>query len=676
MADGLNIPGVSDRYKTNDLVESLMEVERIPLKREEANLETYKKQQDAWRGVNQKMASLRDSVKTLYSFENPFSSKLSSSSDEGAVSADAGREAEFGSFKIEVLQPAAADRFLSDEISSDMQVPPGTYTYKAGDKTVEFSWKGGKISDFVTALNKRGGETIKASLIGVSAGKKALLIESLRTGAENNLVFENKALSFAKDTGMISPVKSEAAALDFSADPLSGSTASKDKDTVTVGAHKELEVKLPHSAAENPSGKVTFSFSQRPVQGSAEPSAQEVPQTLELPQPGGITYEGISIQNNPSDSTLPPPAEKEMPSSPATPDSGKLFFIRDAGGKETPLDSSHFASDGSGSTAVSFSLSEFPGAQALIVRNPGSGTELTVTRPLYHDEKKSSGFEPRHAVSTAQDAQLRYEGITMTRPSNDIDDIVPNVTLHIHEKTERPVKIEIQPDTEMAKDAIITFVGKYNQAIAEMNILSINKPEVISELDYLTPDEQEKAQERLGMFQGDFSLTNGKSSLQQTVSSSYRFADDAGITLLSQIGISTNASGGARGYSPSQMRGYLEVDEKKLDESLKSHLSQIKNLFGYDSDGDLVIDDGIGFKLDRQLASWVQSGGIISSKTNSLETQIKSSNSKISRLQTQLDRKESELKRKYANMEGTLDSLESQQSTIRNFANQGNRRQN
>ncbi|MEE0351950.1 MAG: flagellar cap protein FliD N-terminal domain-containing protein, partial [Treponema sp.] len=200
MADGLNIPGVSDKYKTNDLVESLMEVERIPLKREESNLETYKKQQDAWRGVNQKMSSLRDSVKSLYSFENPFSNRISSSSEEYAVTADAGREAEFGSFKIEVLQPAASDRFLSDEIDSDMQVAPGKYTYSVGEKKIDFNWKGGKLNDFVTALNRRGNDTIKASLIGVSSNKKSLLIESLKTGAENRLVFENQALDFAKKT--------------------------------------------------------------------------------------------------------------------------------------------------------------------------------------------------------------------------------------------------------------------------------------------------------------------------------------------------------------------------------------------------------------------------------------------------------------------------------------------
>ena len=75
---GLSIPGVNDKYKSNEIVEGLMKVERIPLTREQENLESIKKQQDAWRTVNQKMASLRDSVKTLYSFDNPFNNKLAS----------------------------------------------------------------------------------------------------------------------------------------------------------------------------------------------------------------------------------------------------------------------------------------------------------------------------------------------------------------------------------------------------------------------------------------------------------------------------------------------------------------------------------------------------------------------------------------------------------------------
>lgn len=444
---------------------------------------------------------------------------------------------------------------------------------------------------------------------------------------------------------------------------------------ITIEPRGGFELDLPSSIRKSSSGKIEFSFTEKKVQDITEETVQLPKESLELPTPLSVTYEGISVFNNPSDSTLPPAQEQqEQKSQPVEISSSQVFFIKDSDGNEKPVDAKYFSKDSSGKTKVSVSVSDFPNAQSLVVRNSNTGKEISMTAPLCFDEKKSLGFEPRNAISTAQDAKLKYEGITISRPTNDIDDIVPNVTLHVHEKTEKPANIKIEPDTESAKDAIITFVGKYNQAVAEMNILSINKPEIVSELDYLSSDEQDKAYERLGMFQGDFSLTNGKSSLQQIVSSNYRFSDDASVTMLSQIGVSTNASGGARGYSPSQMRGYLEVDEKKLDESLKSNLNQIKNLFGYDSDGDLIIDDGIGYKIDRQLTSWVQSGGIISSKTNSLETQIKNSNSKITRLQTQLDRKEADLRRKYANMEGTLNSLESQQSTMQNFSNQNNGR--
>ena len=85
---GINIPGVTDQYNTNDTVEKLMKVERIPLTREQDSLKTFKAQKDAWRDVNKKMSALRDSVKTLYSYDNPFSNKLTSSTDEHAVTAD------------------------------------------------------------------------------------------------------------------------------------------------------------------------------------------------------------------------------------------------------------------------------------------------------------------------------------------------------------------------------------------------------------------------------------------------------------------------------------------------------------------------------------------------------------------------------------------------------------
>lgn len=692
MADGLNIPGVSDKYKTNDLVKSLMEVERIPLKREEANLETYNKQQSAWRNINQKMSSLRESVKSLYSFENPFSNKLASSSDEFAVSVDAGREADFGSFKIDVLQPAQADRFLSDEIGSDYNVPQGKYTFKVGKKTIEYNWKGGKLTDFVDSVNKRGNNTIKASLIGVSPDKKSLLLESLKTGEENALVLENKAFDLALKIGMISETKPETTNFTINQEsmkitktkdaieqeglePISKSRVSTTSRQITIGARGGFETDLPESITSKKNQKIEFTFTEEKIKDITEGTGS-VKEVFQVPSAGGIEYEGITVYNNLSETTLPPGEEKKLEGLKSIETSNEnIFFIKDIDGNETALTHQYFSSDGkTKSTKVSFKLDDFPNAKTLVVRNSNTGKEITMTMPVATDTRTSLGYKPNHAASQACDAKIRYEGITLSRPSNDIDDVVPHITLHVHEKTEKTATVKIEPDTESAKDAIITFVGKYNQTIAEINILTTNKPEVISELDYLSKDEQEEAKEKLGMFQSENSLRTGKTNLMQIVSGNYKFLDSAQITMLSQIGVSTNASGGTRGgYNPSQMRGYLEVDEKKLDQSLASNLNDIKNIFGYDSDGDLIIDDGIGLKLDKQLSAWVQSGGIINTKNQAIDSKIKATNTKITKLQTQLDRKEAELKMKYANMQGTLGGLESQQNSIQNFANQSNR---
>ncbi|MBO4404065.1 MAG: flagellar filament capping protein FliD [Treponema sp.] len=689
MADGLNIPGVSDRYKTNDLVEALMEAERIPLKREQAQLETYQKQQSAWRNVNQKMSSLRDSVKTLYSFENPFSNKLCSSSNEDALTVDAGREAEFGSFKVDIIKEATSDRFLSGNIDKEYKVPEGKYTFSVGDKKIEFNYKGGKLQDFVNALNKRGGNTIKAGIIGVSANKKALLIESLKTGEENSLIFENAALELAKKIDMVSPAKIQTEKLfketsslknvqtkdkvsQTALPSISKNAVEKNGDRITVKQRGGFELEFPDSVKNTKGKTVEFSFKIEDAEDITEKINSAVREPS-LPAPGKVEFSGITIFNNKFFSTLPAAAntvrEEVVPV-----EDNNMFFVKNKYGLEVPLEENDYRlNDKTGLTDVKINLSDYPDAVSLIVRNSNTGKTISLTVPETYDASAAKGFEPVHAISTAGDAKFKYEGITMTRGTNDIDDVIPHITLHIHEPSEKPVNVKVEPDTQSAKDALITFVGKYNQAVAEINILSQNKPERISELDYLSESEAEAAEERLGMFQGDFTLTNGKSSMQRVITSPYKYSEDAEITLLSQIGISSNASSGSQGYNPSQMRGYLEVDEKKLDSALEAHLNDIKALFGYDSDGDLIIDSGIGIQLDKQLTSYVQSGGIISSKTNSLDTRIKNSNQKISKLETQLAQKENELKAKYATMQGTLNSLEGQSSTLDNFSNSMNK---
>ncbi len=689
MAD-ISIPGVSDKYKTNDYIEALMKKERLPLTREQETLDRYKEQQDAWRGMNQKMSSLRESTKTLYSFENPFNNKLASSSDENALTVQAGRDAAYGTVKVDVLRTAKADRFLSAPIDKSSTVPSGTYTFQVGEKTVTFNWKGGKLNDFITSLNKRGSNTIKASLVGVNTEKSSLLIESLKTGSENSLIFRDAALTYALSTNLIEKKKAEVtqfgtdikeytdAPAEVFLPPVEqdgmkeisskGITWNEEEERFVLPQRTGFAIKIDEDILKNENQRIEFTFRTEETE-DITPELNVIRFTRpDIAEAGSVTYEDVTIQNDRTQTTLPPVPENEL-----VPIKGEAdFYVLNKDGKEVQIKTDGLITDTvTGEKTVAVPVKDYPDMDSIVIRNRNTGETLLISSFQAYDEKKNLGYAPVNPVSVAEDAKIKYEGITITRSENKIDDVIPNLTLNLLDETEKTATITIKPDKEAAKDALINFVGNYNQVIAEMNILSDNKPEIVSELDYLSREEREEAQKRLGMFQNDFSITNSKTSMRQAVSAIYRWSENATITQLAQIGISSKAAGSAGGYNPSQLRGYLEIDEKKLDSSLDSSLDEIKNIFGYDSDGDLIIDTGIAYTLDKQLTSWVQSGGIIANKNSQLDTRIKASQGKVQKLENQLAQKEAQLRNKYGQMEGTLNSLNSQSNTISNFANQG-----
>lgn len=680
---GINIPGVTNQYNTNETVEKLMQIERIPLTREQKTLDSYKAQQDAWRSVNRKMTELRDSVKTLYSFDNPFNNKITSSTEEYAITADATRKATYESFKVDVIQPATADRFLTSELDSDTKVPAGTYTYRINDKSITMRWKGGSLQDFSNALNRRGGELLKTRVIGASKGKKTLSIESQKTGSENRLTFEDDAKTFAESSGMIIRVKPKT--IEFGTNrndyrniqpetpeqerlpQISAANLKISGENVVVPPRGGYALSIPETVLGTPGTHIQFAIKKQDATDITVALNKQESKPV-FPDSGTATFKDVTIRNAPIDASLPPEPEKKIkPLDPIS--TSDVLFVKMKDGSEKHISTPGLLSGEE--TKIDISLDDYKNIDSLVIKNRNTGISLSVTSVSALNPSENRGFVPQHAISSADDAIIKYEGITIRRPTNTIDDVVPEVTLNVFDKTEKTATIAVKPDVESAKEALITFVGKYNQSLAEINILSQNKPEIVEELDYLSSDEKKEKQEKLGMFSTDSSLTSLKSALQTTASANYKFDEDAKITMLSQIGIATNATNYS-GYTPSKLRGYLEIDEKKLDSELEKHLDDVRNMFGYDSDGDLIIDSGIGYKLDKQLTAYVQSGGVFAMKTSSLDARIKSSEQKIARLETQMDDKEAELRTKYGQMEGTLNSLESQQNTIKNFSNSGN----
>lgn len=648
----ISIPGVTaSKYKTDELVEGLMKVERIPRERADTDLKAYKKQQSAWREINQQSTTLRDSAKTLYSFNNPFSEKTTESTNERAITASATRDARDQSFKVSVTQVAQADSFLSAEVPKDGKVPAGTYGFSVGEKSVSFPWKGGSYRDFIDALNRRSNGLIRGSIIQVTPSTQSILVEALKTGAAQRLKFDGDALAFALDAGLIK--KNDASVITPS-------------DTGFTAAPQSNKVIDFSSVARAKDGLVLeYAVSVHENQGDEADAIQSPPTGPNTGNPGSITYGGITVVNAASETALAdepvaPPAKKEPVNDPA------VLSLRTTRGVAIPLPQ---IPEGADRMTVTVPLSEYGDVNALLANNRNTAKTVTLEGIRIYDPKAAGDYAPVNPVSVAQNAIMKYEGITVTRDKNEIDDLVPGVTINLQEPTDKTETLTVKPDTAGAKESIITFVANYNRVIAEINILTQDKSEIISEIQYFTPEEKKDAEDRLGMMLGDTTLNAVKSSLQRITTNMYPTGDGKSLRMLAQLGISTKTTAGG-GIDSSRLRGYLEIDEKKLDDALKTKMSDVKSLFGFDTDGDLVIDNGVAQAMDAALSPYVQTGGIFGTRTSGLATKITATEKKIAQLDTQLAAKEAELKAKYGQMEGTLNSLQNQSNSISNFSKQ------
>jgi flagellar hook-associated protein 2 len=122
------------------------------------------------------------------------------------------------------------------------------------------------------------------------------------------------------------------------------------------------------------------------------------------------------------------------------------------------------------------------------------------------------------------------------------------------------------------------------------------------------------------------------------------------LSMLSQIGISTNALGGT-GFDATRLRGYLEINPSILDAALENNLMAIRQLFGNDTTGDMLADTGVAFHIDALARPFVETNGIISLKTNTLDSRIRQDERRIGNMERQLAQKEQDLRIQYASME-------------------------
>jgi flagellar hook-associated protein 2 len=677
------MPGVRSRFNSEKLVEDLMRVERLPQERIERGIDNLENRKTWWQDLGRRITSLRESSRMLFSFQNPFNERIALSSDENIVSAVATREAVEQNYRFTVKQLAQADRFLSPPLDEKTKIDAGAYTFTVGKESVSLNFRGGSLQEFVDALNRQGRGKLGASLMTVQPGSKSLLLESKLTGTENRLGFSGDAGELAERLGLAERVQDsrreihindETVQVNHVTDRQAPEPADKAPFTVSdgiLGLSPLASVSIPFEVQVNQDSPLVLKIETATLAIPETP--QPVPEPWQgpgIPQSGSVSYGGITIENEPSATSLP---EWSPPPEPQRLDNLGVFSLTFSDGTSVNLppidDTETFFS-------WQYNLAEIAGGKtitALNIDNANTHRDITVQGVLvFNPNDLSGGYKPLKAVSTAQDAIIAMEGIEMIRPSNDINDIIPGVTVTAKGVSERPVRLEIRPNREEIKNSIISLVGNYNRLMAELNILTRNDDRIVDELTYLERSEADEMRKRLGAFSGDSTLTQFRANLMRVISSPYPTDEERDLALLAQIGISTNTGSGGASYNASRLRGYLEIDEKALDTAMERHLPAIKQLFGSDTTGDMLVDTGIAFNLDAVSRPYVELGGIISLKTGTIDSRVSQDQRRIDSMERQLAAREADLKIQFSRMESAYARMEQMATSLDNFSQRNN----
>ncbi len=271
---------------------------------------------------------------------------------------------------------------------------------------------------------------------------------------------------------------------------------------------------------------------------------------------------------------------------------------------------------------------------------------------------------PQNPITQAQNAIVTIEGITVERPTNDFDEILPGVSLEVRSPSDTPVELIVSPDIELAKQEVIRLVGNYNVTLQQVNILTRDDPTVVDDIAFATEEERNAALEELGTLRGDTLLTRLRSRLVSAVSNMIRVGGS--VSFLSEIGISTNQHSVGTLNSTS-LNGYLEINESSLDAALSNSFEHVSKLFGNDSDGNQIIDNGFAFSVSEAIEQYTQSGGIIDVRTQRISNQIREADTQIERYSDKLEDKEAELRRQFAVMEQQVQSLQDNTRALDGF---------
>jgi flagellar hook-associated protein 2 len=272
--------------------------------------------------------------------------------------------------------------------------------------------------------------------------------------------------------------------------------------------------------------------------------------------------------------------------------------------------------------------------------NTGNGHQIVLTGDTGVANTFSmttSGTNPTSPVSTisfsqslqeAADASFKVNGLTVTRSTNSVNDVIDGVTLDLFANTTGAARLDLNRDTTGIKDNIKGLVTAYNEFEETLKILG---------------DRASEVEEFGGALAGDSSLQSIRSQVRAMITDTSSTPGTT-ITAARNVGLSVDRY------------GKLDLDESKLDTALQDNFTEVSTLFSAGTNNKSIYSTAPGGlagdainKIEKMLLS-----------TGTIDTQSKSAADKITKYKEELavlDERMEKLMTRYMNQFSIMESI-------------------
>ncbi|MFN6147195.1 MAG: flagellar filament capping protein FliD [Planctomycetota bacterium] len=241
-----------------------------------------------------------------------------------------------------------------------------------------------------------------------------------------------------------------------------------------------------------------------------------------------------------------------------------------------------------------------------------------------------------NVLTQASDARVQLNGgVTVTRSSNTISDLIAGVTLELKSDASptQSVAITVSNDSTATTKKVQDFVDAYNKVV-----------DFLADQNQLDADGKAK-----GPLFGDSTLRALRAGLRTIAGSAVPGTGNASFQLLSQLGVKADTA------------GKLTLTATALAEALATDEAAVAAVFTSSA-------NGIAGRVVAQIDVYTDSvDGLIKNRTEAFDRQSKDATTRITQAERRLTSFEKQLEQKYANLEQLMGRLQSQGSSLGAF---------